>query len=155
MVRLVLHLLAGRRTIRRRFPSWSGAERERAVEQWARQALLICGVELAERGARAPAHGPLMIVANHISNHDLFVFGQVVPVRTVSLGKTSLKWLPVFGQLYWLAGNVLVDRGNAVQAKKAMLTTTDTLQHKDMSLWVFAEGTRNLGKGMKPLKIFL
>lgn len=95
---------------------------------------------------------PAIIVANHISNHDLFVFGQVVPVRTVSLGKTSLKWLPVFGQLYWLAGNVLVDRGNAVQARRAMETTTDTLQHKDMSLWVFAEGTRGHGKGLGPFK---
>ncbi len=95
---------------------------------------------------------PAIIVANHISNHDLFVFGQVVPVRTVSLGKTSLKWIPLFGQLYWLAGNVLVDRGNAVQARRAMETTTDTLQHKDMSLWVFPEGTRGHGKGLGPLK---
>lgn len=95
---------------------------------------------------------PAVIVANHISNNDLFVFGRIVPKRTVSLGKKSLKWIPLFGQLYWLAGNVLIDRGNAVQAKKAMLTTTDTLQHKDMSIWVFAEGTRSHGKGLGPLK---
>lgn len=95
---------------------------------------------------------PAVLAANHLSNHDLFVFGRVVPKRTVSLGKTSLKWIPLFGQLYWLAGNVLVDRGNAVQAKKAMLTTTDTLQHKDMSLWVFVEGTRSHGKGLGPFK---
>ena len=93
-----------------------------------------------------------VIVANHISNYDLMVFGLTVPERTVSLGKKSLKWIPLFGQLYWLAGNVLVDRGNAVKAKKAMLTTTDTLQHKDMSLWVFAEGTRGHGKGLQPFK---
>ena len=95
---------------------------------------------------------PAIIVANHLSNHDLFVFGQVVPVRTVSLGKTSLKWIPLFGQLYWLAGNVLVDRGNAAQARRAMETTTDTLQHKDMSLWVFPEGTRGHGKGLGEFK---
>ena len=93
-----------------------------------------------------------VIVANHISNYDLMVFGLTVPKRTVSLGKKSLKWIPLFGQLYWLAGNVLVDRGNAVKAKRAMLTTTDTLQHKDISLWVFAEGTRGHGKGLQPLK---
>jgi 1-acyl-sn-glycerol-3-phosphate acyltransferase len=95
---------------------------------------------------------PAVIVSNHISNYDLMVFGLTVPRRTVSLGKKSLKWIPLFGQLYWLAGNVLVDRGNAIQAKKAMLTTTDTLQHKDMSLWVFAEGTRGHGKGLQPFK---
>lgn len=95
---------------------------------------------------------PAVIVANHLSNYDLFVFGHAVPHRTVTLGKTSLKWIPFFGQLYWLAGNVLIDRGNAIQAKKAMLTTTDTLQHKDMTIWVFAEGTRGHGKGLAPFK---
>ena len=95
---------------------------------------------------------PAVLVANHLSNHDLFVFGRIVPYRTVSLGKTSLKWIPLFGQLYWLAGNVLIDRGNARKAKRAMVTTTDTLQHKDMSIWVFAEGTRSHGKGLAPFK---
>ncbi|WP_339414517.1 1-acylglycerol-3-phosphate O-acyltransferase [Pseudomonas sp. EA_35y_Pfl2_R5] len=93
-----------------------------------------------------------VIVANHQSNYDLYVLGRVVPKRTVSIGKKSLKWVPFFGQLYWLAGNVLLDRGNAIRAKQAMLTTTDTLKHKDTSIWVFAEGTRNLGKGLLPFK---
>ena len=63
-----------------------------------------------------------VIIANHQSNYDLYVLGRVVPERTVSIGKKSLKWVPFFGQLYWLAGNVLIDRGNAQQAKQAMLT---------------------------------
>ncbi|MEK8085003.1 1-acylglycerol-3-phosphate O-acyltransferase [Aquabacterium sp. A3] len=95
---------------------------------------------------------PAVIVANHLSNYDLFVFGQVVPPRTVSLGKKSLKWLPLFGQIYWLAGNVLLDRGNAASAKRAMTTITQTLQERDMSIWVFAEGTRSHGRGLGPLK---
>jgi 1-acyl-sn-glycerol-3-phosphate acyltransferase len=93
-----------------------------------------------------------VIVANHQSNYDLYVLGRVVPERTVSIGKKSLKWVPFFGQLYWLAGNVLLDRGNAIRAKQAMLTTTETLKHKDTSIWVFTEGTRNLGKGLLPFK---
>ena len=93
-----------------------------------------------------------VIVANHQSNYDLFVVGSVVPPRTVSIGKQSLKWVPFFGQLYWLAGNVLINRSDAAHAKQAMLTTTDTLQHQDTSIWVFAEGTRNLGKGLLPFK---
>ncbi|MHA6493595.1 lysophospholipid acyltransferase family protein [Pseudomonas borbori] len=93
-----------------------------------------------------------VIVANHQSNYDLYVLGRVVPKRTVSIGKKSLKWVPLFGQLYWLAGNVLLDRGNAIRAKRAMLTTTDTLRHKNTSIWVFPEGTRNLGEGLLPFK---
>lgn len=97
--------------------------------------------------------GPLMdksescvIIANHQSNYDLFVFGNVVPRRTVCIGKKSLKWVPLFGQLFWLAGNVLIDRGNAHKARQSMLTTTHTLQHEDTCIWVFPEGTRNLGE---------
>lgn len=93
-----------------------------------------------------------VIIANHQSNYDLYVLGRVVPRRTVSIGKKSLKWVPFFGQLYWLAGNVLIERGNAQQAKQAMLTTTETLQHQDTSIWVFPEGTRNKGEGLLPFK---
>ncbi len=95
---------------------------------------------------------PYVIVANHQSNYDLFMLGCVVPRRTVTIGKKSLKWLPFFGQVYWLAGNVLIDRGNAQKAKQAMLQTTEVLQHQDTSIWVFAEGTRNLGQGLLPFK---
>lgn len=95
---------------------------------------------------------PCVIVANHQSNYDLYVLGRVVPPRTVSIGKKSLKWVPFFGQLYWLAGNVLIDRGNGQKAKQAMLQTTETLQQRDTSIWVFPEGTRNQGKGLLPFK---
>ncbi|MDT8990973.1 1-acylglycerol-3-phosphate O-acyltransferase [Curvibacter sp. APW13] len=95
---------------------------------------------------------PYVIVANHQSNHDLFLHGTVVPRATVSIGKTSLKWMPLFGQIYWLAGSVLIDRGNASSAKQSMLQTTEVMQQQKTSIWVFAEGTRNHGKGLKPFK---
>lgn len=95
---------------------------------------------------------PCVIIANHQSNYDLYVIGCVVPRRTVSIGKKSLKWVPLFGQLYWLAGNVLIDRGNARKAKQSMLATTHTLQHENTSIWVFPEGTRNGGGEMLPFK---
>lgn len=95
---------------------------------------------------------PYVIVANHQSNHDLFLHGTVVPHQTVSVGKTSLRWLPVFGQMYWLAGSVLIDRGNAASAKQSMLQITEVMQQHKTSIWMFAEGTRNHGKGLKPFK---
>lgn len=95
---------------------------------------------------------PCVIVANHQSNFDLFLLGCVVPRRTVTVGKKSLRWIPLFGQVFWLSGNVLIERGNAAKAKEAMLKTTHTLQHQGTSIWVFPEGTRNLGKGLLPFK---
>ena len=116
-------------------------------------ALRILGLraELDIDGMRAHPN-PFVIVANHQSNYDLFVLGCAVPRRTVTLGKTSLKWMPLFGQIYWLAGNVLIDRGNAAKAKAAMLKTTEVMQKEDTSIWMFAEGTRNLGQALLPFK---
>ncbi len=116
-------------------------------------ALRILGLQadIDMRSVQGQAN-PFVIVANHQSNYDLFVFGCVVPRRTVSIGKTSLKWLPLFGQIYWLAGNVLIDRSNAVKAKSAMLKTTEVMQQEDTSIWVFPEGSRNLGGELLPFK---
>lgn len=116
-------------------------------------ALRILGLQVRLETAGLLAQpNPFIIVANHQSNWDLFVLGCAVPRRTVSLGKKSLKWIPFFGQIYWLAGNILIDRGNAFRAKQAMLKTTDVLLHQDTSIWVFPEGTRNLGRGLLPFK---
>ncbi len=120
---------------------------------YALPALRILGLRVRlDTTALADHPRPAVIVANHLSNHDLFVFGQVVPPRTVSLGKQSLKWLPLFGQLYWLAGNVLIQRGNAAHARQAMTQLTNTLHQRDISIWIFPEGTRSHGKGLGPFK---
>ncbi|WP_293661972.1 1-acylglycerol-3-phosphate O-acyltransferase [Rhodoferax sp. OV413] len=115
--------------------------------------LRIMGLRLQVETADWQAQpNPFVIVANHQSNWDLFVLGGAVPPRTVSIGKQSLKWLPLFGQIFWLAGNILIDRGNAAKAKAAMLHTTAVMQSQDTSIWVFAEGTRNHGQGLLPFK---
>lgn len=95
---------------------------------------------------------PCIVICNHQSNWDLFVVGSIVPPRTVSLGKKSLKFIPFFGQLYWLAGNVLIDRGNRQKALEAMRITKNALLKKNTNIWIFAEGTRNRGNNMLPFK---
>ena len=99
-----------------------------------------------------PTDRAFIVVANHQSNWDLFIVGSIVPKRMVSLGKKSLKWMPFFGQVYWLGGNILVDRGNRKKAMEAMEVTKKALTTKDTSIWFFAEGTRNHGKNMLPFK---
>jgi len=108
--------------------------------------LPILGLRLNAEMAAPKDVRTCVYIANHQSNYDLYVLGRIVPRRTVSIGKKSLKWVPLFGQLYWLAGNVLIDRSNARQARQALVATTDTLQHRDTSIWVFPEGTRNQGE---------
>ena len=95
---------------------------------------------------------PCVFMGNHQSNFDLFILGSQVPKRTVSVGKKSLKWIPLFGQVYWLAGNMLIERGNAQEARAAMTKSTQILTEKDTSLWIFPEGTRNASGTLLPFK---
>jgi len=91
-------------------------------------------------------------IANHQDNLDLFVTGAAVQKRTVTIGKKSLKYLPLFGQLYWLAGNIFIDRKNTNKSSETLNSSTLALQEENTSIWVFAEGTRNRGKNMLPFK---
>lgn len=119
---------------------------------YSRPALKILGVDLdAQVGPLFDQPPGCVIIANHQSNYDLFMLGKVVPRRTVCIGKKSLKWVPFFGQLFWLGGNVLINRDNAYQARRALQTTTRTLQ-RDTSIWVFPEGTRNASNDLLPFK---
>ncbi len=93
-----------------------------------------------------------VIVANHQSNYDLFVHGGVIPSRAVSLGKQSLKYLPLFGQVYWLSGNIMINRSNTKQSKNTLDEVTEAITLHDKTIWVFAEGTRNPNPGLLPFK---
>ena len=95
---------------------------------------------------------PSIVIANHQDNLDLFIHGGIIPKRCVSVGKKSLRYLPLFGQVYWLAGNIMIDRKKSKASIDAMTETTDALKHKQTSIWVFPEGTRNHGNNLLPFK---
>jgi len=93
-----------------------------------------------------------VVIANHQHNLDLFICGSVIPERTVSIGKKSLLYLPGFGLLYWLAGNILIDRKNSRRSQSALDLPTQVLKSGKCSIWFFPEGTRNKGKKLLPFK---
>jgi 1-acyl-sn-glycerol-3-phosphate acyltransferase len=95
---------------------------------------------------------PSIVIANHQDNLDLFVHGGLIPKRCVSVGKKSLRYLPLFGQVYWLAGNIMIDRKKSKASIDAMTETTEALKHRQTSIWVFPEGTRNHGNNLLTFK---
>lgn len=97
-------------------------------------------------------HLPCVFVANHQNNYDLFTLSASLIPGTVSIGKKSLKWIPFFGQLYWLAGNILIDRANRSKAVGTMQGAVEHIVEKKVSVWVFPEGTRSYGRGLLPFK---
>lgn len=113
----------------------------------------ILGVKLNITGAESTKNmPPSVVVANHQSNLDLYICGGAIPKRTVSVGKKSLLYIPGFGLLYWLAGNVLIDRSNSRNSKAKLDVTAEALTKGNRSIWFFPEGTRNHGDNMLPFK---
>lgn len=100
----------------------------------------------------AYARGQHLYVANHQNNWDLFTVSAAVTPKVVTVGKKSLVWIPLFGQLYWITGNILIDRFNRSKAKGTIDQVVDRMKSSDVSVWMFPEGTRSRGRGLLPFK---
>lgn len=72
MLLATAHVVRGLWIIRTRFERQSPEQTEATVAQWSRDMLRIMGVRLEVRG-QAPAAGPCLVVANHISWLDILV----------------------------------------------------------------------------------
>jgi len=91
-------------------------------------------------------------VANHQNNFDLFTLAVVVPKGVVTVGKTSLRWIPFFGLLYWVSGNILINRNDRKKAIATIDQVVSGMKRTGLSIWMFPEGTRSRGRGWLPFK---
>lgn len=100
----------------------------------------------------AENYGNAIYIANHQNNYDMVTASKIVQPTTVTVGKKSLVWIPFFGQLYWLTGNLLIDRNNKAKAHNTISDLVDAFNSRKISFWMFPEGTRSRGRGLLPFK---
>ncbi|PHM39868.1 bifunctional L-3-phosphoserine phosphatase/1-acyl-sn-glycerol-3-phosphate acyltransferase [Xenorhabdus mauleonii] len=113
----------------------------------------IFGIKLLERiPADARQYGPSIYIGNHQNNFDMITMSNAVQPRTVTVGKKSLVFIPFFGQLYWLTGNILIDRNNRTKAHGTISQVVEQIKKHQISVWMFPEGTRSRGRGLLPFK---
>lgn len=113
----------------------------------------LLGVKVELRGMENAADDKSVVyVGNHQNSYDIFTAANAVRPNTVSIGKKSLKWIPFFGQVYWLSGNILIDRGNSAKAHGTIGQAAEKIKNKDISVWLFPEGTRSNGRGLLRFK---
>lgn len=91
-------------------------------------------------------------VGNHQSNYDILVMTGCVRPGVVSVGKKSLVWVPLFGILYYLSGNILMDRVHRSKAVDTIRQVVAKIKQRGISVWMFPEGTRSRGRGLMPFK---
>lgn len=119
----------------------------------ARVGRALLGIQCSVSGKEnIPKDRPTVVIANHQHNDDLFILGDLLPRRTVTVGKSSLVWVPFFGQVFWLGGNVILNRGRSTKAVAVMRATANAIREERKSLWVFPEGTRSRGRGLQSFK---
>lgn len=95
---------------------------------------------------------PAIYIGNHQNNYDMVTISAMVPERTVSVGKKSLIWIPFFGLVYWATGNIFIHREKRSSAINTMNYVGQIIRDKQISIWMFPEGTRSRGRGLLPFK---
>jgi 1-acyl-sn-glycerol-3-phosphate acyltransferase len=91
-------------------------------------------------------------IANHQNSFDLMTVCKAAFDGVVTVGKKSLKWIPFFGQIYYLSGNIMIDRQNSGKARDTLKLTAKKILEGNFSVWFFPEGTRSYGRGLLPFK---
>ncbi|WMY94801.1 MAG: 1-acylglycerol-3-phosphate O-acyltransferase [Arsenophonus sp.] len=113
----------------------------------------IFGIKIIERlPAEVVNYGPTIYIGNHQNNYDMVTMSNAVQANTVTVGKKSLALIPFFGQLYWLSGNILIDRFNRNKAHNTIMQIVNQIKKRKISVWIFPEGTRSRGRGLLPFK---
>ena len=111
------------------------------------------GVKIETRGEENLMDQPVVYIGNHQNTYDIFTVANAVQPNTVSVGKKSLKWAPFFCQVYWLSGNILIDRANKTKAHGTINQAAQKIKDKRISVWLFPEGTRSRGRGLLKFKL--
>jgi 1-acyl-sn-glycerol-3-phosphate acyltransferase len=113
----------------------------------------IFGIKLVKRPSEAvDPEQSYVFIGNHQNTYDLSTISSAAVPGVVTVGKKSLKWIPIFGLIYWLSGNIMIDRKNSGKARDTLSLTGDKMREKNLSIFMFPEGTRSRGRGLMPFK---
>ena len=95
---------------------------------------------------------PAIYVMNHTSALDVFIGMALCPYGGCGVGKKEILKIPLFGLAYWLAGHLLIDRGNNAKAINSMNKLSNFVKNNKLSIWIWPEGTRSLDGKLIPFK---
>ncbi len=94
---------------------------------------------------------PAIFVGLHQSSWDIVTMADLPQPGLVCVGKKSLLYTPIFGILFFLSGNVLLDREKRAKAGDKFLQIVKKIK-QGLSIWMFPEGTRSGYAPVGPFK---
>jgi len=118
-----------------------------------RSALWWAGCEVEVSGLEhCRADRPAIYACNHTSILDAFTTIWLTPHGTVGVAKKEILYYPFYGQAWWLAGHVFLDRGRTARAKGSLDRATRFIREKGLHLCILPEGTRSDSGRLLPFK---
>lgn len=108
--------------------------------------ILIKGESLVED---AP---PSIYLSNHASMLDIFLGIWMSRIGTCGVAKKQIIYYPFFGQFYWLAGHLTIDRTDNAGAVRALTQLVEFVRRHGLSIWIWPEGTRSRDGRLLPFK---
>ena len=93
-----------------------------------------------------PAHGPALIVTNHLGDADAVLMAAVLPPGLEALGKIELYYLPVLGKIMDMYGIIWLHRGQP--DRRALRAALQGLAEGRM-VSIAPEGRESLVRGLE------
>ena len=91
-----------------------------------------------------PTEGPVLVCANHLSNHDVIILGSSLKRSVRFFAKAELFKVPVVGALVKALGAFPIQRGDAVSATATIKFSLNLLNDGEM-VGIYPQGTRHPG----------
>jgi putative phosphoserine phosphatase/1-acylglycerol-3-phosphate O-acyltransferase len=114
-----------------------------AATLWGELGTALSGIELRVRGEEHVwSHRPAVFIFNHQSGVDMLLLCKLLRRDFVGISKEELRWNPIFGPFFALAGTVFIDRFNRSEAIRALQPAVEAL-HSGLSIAIAPEGTRS------------
>ncbi|KAF9067672.1 1-acyl-sn-glycerol-3-phosphate-acyltransferase, partial [Rhodocollybia butyracea] len=103
----------------------------------------VLDIQVEVEGEEHVSTSPAVILTNHQSMLDILFVGRMMPKRTSIMAKKSLQYTPL-GPFMVMSGAIFIDRGNNTRAVRSLTAAGQLMKDRNISLWVYPEGTRHL-----------
>ena len=130
----------------------SGRTSHRFARIWSRFIYWGVGIRVHVSGIEnIPQDRAVIFAANHQSTIDIPAMFGYLPAQFRIMAKQILFMIPFLGWHLYLAGNIPIDRKNPKKAQRGLLVAAARVR-KNISLFVFVEGTRTRDGGLRKFK---
>ena len=109
-------------------------------------------VRVKKEGFEKIPAGPVVFVANHISNFDPIVVMSAYAGKLIFISKESNFHIPIAGALMKKAGYLSIDRENSMRALRTLKTAAELVENEAVSVGIYPEGTRSKSGELQEFK---